>query len=36
MIAYPSLGNFPREIAIMAKPLLPDELWKVIEPLLPK
>src|SRR5436309_13408440 len=36
MFAHPSLGNRPREITIMAKPLLPDELWKVIEPLLPK
>ena len=36
MFAHPSLGNRPREITIMAKPLLPDELWEVIEPLLPK
>jgi len=36
MIAHPSLGNFLREITIMAKPLLPDDLWEVIEPLLPE
>jgi hypothetical protein len=36
MIAHPSLGNLLGEITIMAKPLLPDELWAVIEPLLPK
>ena len=36
MIAHPSLGNSLREITIMAKPLLPDELWEIIEPLLPK
>jgi transposase len=36
MIAHPSLGDLLREITIMAKPLLPDELWEVIEPLLPK
>jgi transposase len=36
MIAHPSLGNFLREITIMAKPSLPAELWEVIEPLLPK
>src|SRR5262245_2524280 len=28
MIAYSSLGNFLREITIMAKPLLPDPLWE--------
>src|SRR5262249_51013732 len=36
MIAYSSLGNLLREIMIMAKPLLPDQLWEVIDPLLPK
>jgi transposase len=36
MIAHPSLGNFLREITIMAKPLLPDDLWEVIAPLLPE
>src|SRR5512133_2069508 len=35
-IAHPSLGNYLREVTIMAKPLLPDELWEVIEPLLPQ
>src|SRR4051794_7072508 len=28
-------GTAPREITIMAKPLLSDELWEVIAPLLP-
>src|SRR3954468_8495535 len=36
IIAPSSLGNFLREVTIMAKPLLPDELWEVIEQLLPK
>src|SRR4051794_18634027 len=36
MIASPPLGNLRREITILAKPLLPDELWEVIEPLLPQ
>src|SRR4051812_5564659 len=35
-IASPLFGNASREIATMAKPLLPDELWEIIEPLLPK
>jgi hypothetical protein len=35
VIASPSFRNLLREITIMAKPLLPDELWEVIEPLLP-
>jgi transposase len=30
------LGTVSREIPTMAKPLLPDELWEIIEPLLPK
>src|SRR5262249_42933211 len=36
MIAPSCLGNSPRETTDMARPLLPDELWEVIEPLLPK
>src|SRR3954449_11407145 len=36
MIAHSSLGNLLWEITILAKPLLPDELWEVIEPLLPE
>jgi transposase len=35
-IAHSPLGALLREITIMAKPLLPDELWEVIEPLLPQ
>jgi transposase len=35
-IAPLDLGAVPRGIATMAKPLLTDELWAVIEPLLPK
>jgi SRSO17 transposase/transposase len=35
MIAHLYLGDFFREDTIMARPLLPDELWEVIEPLLP-
>jgi transposase len=35
VIAHPDLGTAPREISAMAKPLLPDELWAIIEPLLP-
>jgi transposase len=35
-IAPSFLGIASREIKTMAKPLLPDELWEVIEPLLPK
>ena len=35
-IAPLSLGTAPREISTMAGPLLPDELWEVIEPLLPE
>jgi transposase len=34
-IAPPNPGTFAREDATMAKPLLPDELWEIIEPLLP-
>jgi transposase len=30
------LGTAPRENTTMAKPLLPDDLWEIIEPLLPK
>ena len=29
-------GVVTRETATMAKPLLPDELWAIIEPILPK
>ncbi len=36
MIALSTPGTSPREIITMAKSLLPDELWEVIEPLLPK
>jgi transposase len=36
MIAHSSLEDFLRGITIMAKPLLPDDLWEIIEPLLPK
>jgi transposase len=36
MIAHPSLGNFPREIPIMAQPLRPDELGAILEPRRPK
>jgi transposase len=36
MIAHPEPGDCPRETTVMAKPILPDELWEVIEPLLPK
>ena len=36
MIALPAPGTSPREIITMAKPLLPDELWEVIAPVLPK
>jgi transposase len=35
-IALLSLGTASREITTMAKPLLPEELWKIIEPLLPE
>src|SRR5215469_3831938 len=35
-IAHQDPGSFPREASIMAKPLLSDELWAVIEPILPK
>jgi hypothetical protein len=35
-IAAYSPGFAPREITVMAKPLLPDELWEIIEPILPK
>ena len=35
-IAASSLGIASREITTMAKPLLPDKLWELIEPLLPK
>src|SRR5258708_7918121 len=35
-IAPSFLGIASREITIMARPLLPDELWELIEPLLPK
>jgi transposase len=35
-IAHHFLGTCSREITAMAKPLLPDELWEIIEPLLPK
>jgi transposase len=35
-IAHSFLGTASREITTMAKPLLPDELWEVIEPLLPQ
>ena len=34
-IAQPALGTIPREMNPMAKPLLPDELWAILEPLLP-
>jgi transposase len=30
------LGSAHQEITTMAKPLLPDELWEIIEPLLPE
>ena len=36
MIAHCSLGNLFREITIMAKPLLPDELWETSSNLMPK
>jgi transposase len=35
-IARSSLGIASREITTMAQPLLPDELWEIIEPLLPQ
>ena len=35
-IAPYTLGTTPRGVTTMAKPILPDELWAVIEPLLPK
>jgi transposase len=35
-IASWNLGLLTREIAIMAKPLLSDELWALIEPVLPR
>jgi transposase len=35
-IARDFLGTAPRESTTMAKPLLPDDLWEIIEPLLPK
>src|SRR5437660_11701273 len=35
-IAAANLGPVTREAAIMAKPLLSDELWALIEPVLPK
>jgi transposase len=34
-LARPPPGTASREIRIMAKPLLPDELWEIIEPPLP-
>src|SRR4051794_5632440 len=35
-IAQDDLRALSREASIMAKPLLSDELWEVIEPVLPK
>src|SRR5947209_18557487 len=35
-IALYSSWTFATEESIMAKPLLSDELWKIIEPVLPK
>ena len=35
-IARDSLGAAPRETTTMARPILPDDLWEIIEPLLPK
>src|SRR5437763_4704786 len=35
-VALPLSGCVTREISIRAKPLLPDELWAIIEPILPK
>src|SRR5947209_7642417 len=35
-IAPSNLGPPARETAIMAKPLLSDELWALIEPVLPR
>ena len=35
-IASLSPGNATREMTTMAKPLLTDELWAIVEPLLPK
>ena len=35
-IAHSVLGSTSRETTAMAKPLLPDELWEIIEPLLPE
>ena len=35
-IARFCLGTTSRESTTMAKPLLPDELWEIIEPLLPE
>jgi transposase len=34
-IAHSSYGTASREISAMAKPLLPDELWAILEPILP-
>src|SRR5260221_11251022 len=34
-VARSSPGSITREESIMAKPLLPDELWEIIEPILP-
>jgi transposase len=31
-IALPSVGTAPRETIAVAKPILPDELWAIIEP----
>src|SRR6187397_2750975 len=36
LIAQQDLGPLTREASIMAKPLLTDELWAVVEPVLPK
>src|SRR3954462_14163197 len=35
-IAVPLSGCVTRETLTMAKPLLPDELWAIIEPILPQ
>ena len=35
-IAHYLLGTAPRESTTMARPLLPDDLWEIIEPLLPR
>jgi transposase len=36
LIARHILGASPQEASIMAKPLLTDELWEIIEPVLPE